>query len=262
MSSPAREKSSQENIKQLIAKLQRPAWKFWVSPEQAARDLAALGQNAQEAVPHLIEHIQRAARATTDSKILDKTVVHGAFAGALVAIGEPALEPLMKAFAGSDEGMRYSAVEIVARFGEVALPKLISLLRSGSNEAKANAAWAIASIGPKTHDAVPALNIALAEALKPDSVALVHGKDGSIREVEIRKEYTEAESEFLRNLLSHQDPKPFQLRDHGVVVACLAALGAIGAAASEARPTVEYALKVGKDDTVVRISAESTLKKI
>ena len=220
--------------------------------------------SSQETLQKLIQHMRKIAARTEDTKVLDKTVVHGSFADALVAIGPVVIESLIEIddFAPSHEGIRYSTVEIVARFGESAVPKLVVVLRTGTDKAKANAAWAIASIGAPAREAVPALNVTLGQALKPDAVAHVLDRNGKIREVEIRKEYTESDIAFLESLHSHRDPKPFRLRDHNVVVACLGALGAIGSAASEAKPTVEYALKVGKDDIVIRYGAESTLRKI
>lgn len=248
-------------IRQLIQQLQSPPWKFWASSSKAARELGALGDAARDAVPHLVELVRKAATWTEEDK-LDKKVVHGPFADALVKIGSPALDSLMSDFAPDHEGIRYSTVEIVARFGKNAVPKLIAVLRTGTKEAKANAAWAIASIGSQASDAVPALNVTLGEALKPDAVAHVLDRGGRITKVEVRKEYTEADIAFLESLHSHKDPKPFQLRDHDVIIACLAALGAIGSAASEAVPTVEYALKVGKDDIVIKCAAEHTLQRI
>jgi HEAT repeat protein len=254
--------SSHETVRKLIQQLERPAWMFWISPIKAARSIGEFGTTASEAVPYLIQHIRKAAERTNVSKMADKTVVHGPFADALVTIGSVAIKSLIKYFTSNQEMFKYSVIEIVARYGEKAVPSLVKVLQTGTNEAKASAAWAIESIGPTAQKAVPALNIALGKALKPDAVTHVIDKTGNIKKVEIRKEYTEADIAFLQSLHSHKNPKPFELRDHDVILACLAALGAIGTAAAEAKPTVMYAMKVGKDDLTIKFAAESTLEKI
>lgn len=252
----------EKTIKRLVEELQRPAWKFWISPFHAAREIRKMGETAREATPHLVRLVRKDAARTNDNKVLDKTVVQGPFADALVAIGQSAIENLTENFDCDQEGIRYSVVEITARFGIAAVPKLISILRTGTSKAKANAAWTIASIGAPASDAIAALNVTLATALRPDAVVRVLDEGGKLREVEVRKEYTEEEIAFLKSLSSHEPLKPFQLREHDIIVACLAALIAIGSTASEARPTIEYTMKAGKDDIVIKCAAESTLRKI
>jgi hypothetical protein len=72
-------------------------------------------------------------------------------------------------------------------------------------------------------------------------------KDGELRNVEIRDEYTEADIAFLERLRTGAAPKPFQLRDHWIILPCLAVLKKFGGRAAETIPTVEFAIAVARD---------------
>lgn len=253
-------KTPTPEIENLIQELNPPGWKFWASAGTAAQKLAAMGPEAAAAAPALVEKIRGMCRSKADTKFLDAKVVRSAFADALVAIGEPALEHLPLKLDETQESYRYSVVEIVARFGRVAVPALISALREGSKQEQSNAAWAVESMKETAYEALPAIHMALAKALQPDAVVTRLDKDGKMRNVEIRNEYTEADIAFLESLRTGAAPKPFQLRDHGIILPCLAVLKKFGARAAETIPTVEYAIAVARDDAVIRLVAEDTLK--
>lgn len=234
-------------VTRLIKELNAPGWKLWVSPAKAAQKLAALGPEAGAAAPALVEKIRGLCPSQTDTKRLDAEVVQSAFADALVAIGEPALEHLPLHIDEAQESYRYAMVEIVARFGRVAVPRLISALRKGSKHEQSNAAWAVESMKETAYEALPAVHMALAKALAPDTIVTPLDKDGELRNVEIRDEYTEADIAFLERLRTGAAPKPFQLRDHWIILPCLAVLKKFGGRAAETIPTVEFAIAVARD---------------
>lgn len=222
--------------------------------------MAALGPEAAAAAPALVEKIRGLCPRKTDTKFLDAEVVRSAFADALVAIGEPALEHLPLGLDESQESVRYTMVEIVARFGRVVVPQLIAALQEGAKYEQINAAWAVHSMKETVYETLPAIHMALARALKPDAEYLSLGKDGKIRKVEVRHEYSEADRAFLESLSTGVAPKPLRLRDHGIVMPCLAVLKKFGARAAETIPTVEYAIAVARGDEGIRMVAEDTLK--
>ncbi len=247
-------------VDRLVAQLRRPSWKFWVSRTKAAERLASLGEDAAVAVPALLGLLRAEARRSSDPDVLD-AVVDGPYGRALSAIAVRAIPSLVELLATPTEGIRYVAVEILGGLGPRAVPFLIEVLQGGNRKASANAAWALEKIGSDAANAVPALHKALLEAIEPDGIVhLLSG--GEIRQVEIRHEVTEYEAAFLRALTSHEEVPPFELRDHELATACIAALKRVGSLASEVVPTLIYVMDAGRLDVVVRMSAESALKAI
>lgn len=80
---------------------------------------------------------------------------------ALGEIGEPSIPVLLSTLNDKDPRVRRNVTAALVRIGEPAVPHLIKLLRENDSTTRRNAAVILGGIGPKAHDAIPALEKAL-----------------------------------------------------------------------------------------------------
>ena len=144
------------------------------------------------------------------------------------------------------------------------ISKLIETAKFSSDKnQRIEAIWLIEKKGQKAICALPTLVDILQDSLKPDSDGVYIVKSGEIKSVEMRHEYTDQEVLVLKSFATGDQLKPVRLKNHSIIIACLAALKAIGKEASIAKSTIEYAIEVGKNgDKLVNMLAQDTLKEI
>ncbi len=112
-----------------------------------------------------------ASRRVLRLPVTEEWTVKATAADALARIGEGAVGPLVDALANRDEQVRAQAARALARMGPTAEPavdELIIALRDSNEEVRRNAARALGQIGPAAKTAIPALIEALGERAPSD----------------------------------------------------------------------------------------------
>jgi HEAT repeat protein len=118
----------------------------------AAKDLAAMGPRAREAIPALLKAMSRKGAAIEFTTAVTKAVR---------AIGVSAIPDYIDCLEAEDPGVRFSAAHVLGEFGEKAGPAVDALVEALENDEDMNvrlsAAAALGRIGRAAHAAVPAL---------------------------------------------------------------------------------------------------------
>jgi HEAT repeat protein len=126
----------------------------------AARILGLIGPEAGEAVPDLIQLLQRGdSDDRSDAAVALDRIVAGSPYGLPAAVTRDLVPPLIELLRGEDAGVWGPAARILGKIGpeaRQAVPALIELLQRGDRDAR-DAAWALGGIGPEARAAVPAL---------------------------------------------------------------------------------------------------------
>jgi HEAT repeat protein len=220
---------------------------------QAAKALGAIG--SEEAVSALVEALEqvgvrgqaivalgklgpKAARATPRLVAFQKDTRLAPTAGeALAAIGPPALEQVVRGMTGDDAETRLCSARALTWFGaETAVPRLVEALGSDRDEVRANAAEALAMLGPAAKRASTPLLNALHD---PNPYAQAHAESALEKIVTVEP----ALVPDLRSLLSNRS---LGLRLYAAVI-----LSRLGSRGVEAVPVLVEALRV--PDAKVRL---------
>lgn len=144
--------------------------------EELTDESPALRQAAIDGMSGLVDGLDEAGRKNLAEKLvtaLEDPVpsVGLAAGGALIRLGSDAVGPLTRALAVPDT--RNAAMELLAEIGAAAAPAIEPMIAGLSDEDagyRANAAMAIAAIGPEAKAAVPALEKLLGdEAAAPEA---------------------------------------------------------------------------------------------
>jgi HEAT repeat protein len=214
--------------------------------QAAAKTLRELGDDAQPALPRLIE----VARDRKMDRFTRTYMVQ--LIARLGGNGDAALELLASIVAEKDgpPSVRIAAADALGRAGaaaEAAVPALAAGLKSGPLEVRRAAAAALSRVGPATHVAWPEIKIAL------------HDDDATLRTEAIRvagtigKERPEVVPVLAK--IATQDAN-VETR-----LAAIQELGHLGPAASEAAPALAR-LASNDSRASIRDAADAALKKV
>jgi HEAT repeat protein len=128
----------------------------------AAKDLAAMGPRAREAIPALLKALSRKGAAIEFTTAVSR---------AIKAIGVSAIPDYIDYLESGDPGIRFSAAQMLGSFGEKAGPAVDALVEVLENDEDMNvrlsAASALGRIGRAAYAAVPALRRVRGSINKP-----------------------------------------------------------------------------------------------
>jgi HEAT repeat protein len=244
---------------------------YWTVRWRAAQLILALAPGVEEAVPALVQAFED--EPENDGRRILRTAAHDV----LVRIGSPAV-PTLVARLQSTDTMNLRVARALADIGPPSVPALIDVLDRGTREGKLSALFSLFDMGHDGNLAGPKLLSLLGDPDKPirTRAALALAKMGYMTEVVIPRVLPELKgSDYLSrryaaNTLGWMGPQAVQaipdlvgaLHDDNEEVRAAAAyaLGSIGPDAVAASPQLTEALK--DDNERVRQAAGDALARI